>query len=322
MSEQKVQASLAKLRRLVCLSNEQNNPVTSVPTMLLPPEQHFLRSVAQEYYSGEGDIFDGGIWLGGCTDCFSKGLAGREDLPKRVVLHAYDMATAVDGHQHYLQRWGVDRKPGESTLDIIEKHIAAMPCSAQIEFHHGDILHQEYPESIEIMFLDVCKTQSINYGMQQLFSRLIPGKSIIIHQDYIHPWNPYIHATMGYLADFFEPVGAVWFNSMVFLLKKEIPQAVLSKDPYQYASTEEILGYIMKYAEMLKSDAQVTELHLACAIMLYDKGAYEKCFEFLNAVQTRDCFSDEVRNVTEFIMNNMQNTLDVLSKSKKYTGEG
>ena len=92
------------------------------------------------------------------------------------------------------------------------------------------IIRLDYPDKIEIMFLDVCKTPEINFRIQQLFSRMIPGKSVLIQQDYIYENLPYIKITMGYLRDYFEYIGSIGC-SVVFLLKKEIPMNILNINP-------------------------------------------------------------------------------------------
>lgn len=298
-------SNIQTLRQLLHAANAHKTQFTDIPTMLSPQEQYFLYLLAREYYSGEGDIFDGGIFLGGCTNCFARGLSARSNPPQGTVLHTYDIAQVFEGHLSYYQRWGITRQPGDSTADIIKQNIASMPCNENIRFHHGDILNQAYPERIEIMFLDICKTQAVNHGIQKLFSRLLPGKSLIVQQDYIHPWNPYIHATMGYLAEYFEPVGPVWFNSMVFLLKKEIPLDILSIDPYDHAPIETLSAYIMEHAPRMSSTMQITELYLACAVMLYEKGRYDECLALLQRTQPKPCYSDEINNVTTILCQKM-----------------
>ena len=291
------------LRSLVEAANKQRTALAQAPTMILPPEQHFLFLLARDYYSGEGDIFDGGICLGGCTSCFAQGLADREDLPERHLIHAYDQAIVTV--PPFFEKLGVHREFGESTADLITAYIAGMPRNERIRFHCGDILQQEYPERIEIMFLDVCKTQDINFGMQKLFSRLIPGKSVIVHQDYTHPWNPYIHATMGYLDDYFEVIGPVWFNSMVYLLKKEIPEDRLAYDAYANEPVDVLRKYILMQSRRMTHPAQVTELYLAVALMYDDKGAAAQCLDCLQKIQDRPCLTGELEGVVRYLSEKM-----------------
>lgn len=291
--------AVRQLRSLVDAANRKQTVLAKAPTMLLPPEQHFLFLLARDYYSAQGDIFDGGICLGGCTSCFTQGLAGRDDLPNRQMIHAYDQAVVTV--PSFFKKAGINRKLGESTADLIMAYIADMPFSERVKFHCGDILQQEYPESIEIMFLDVCKTQSINLSMQKLFSRLIPGKSVIVQQDYTHPWNPYIHATMGYLDEYFTVIGPVWFNSMVYLLKKEIPQDMLAYDAYTHEPVDVLRKYILMQAGRMAHHAQVTELFLAVALMYYTKGEYVQCMDCIKKIQNWPCFSGELAAVVAYL---------------------
>lgn len=295
--------TVRQLRSLVNVANKQQTELARVPTMLLPPEQHFLFLLARVYYSAEGDIFDGGICLGGCTSCFAQGLADRKDLPQRPMIHAYDQAVVTV--PSFFQRLGIQRELGESTADLIAAYIADMPFNERVSFHCGDILQQEYPESIEIMFLDVCKTQSINLGMQKLFSRLIPGKSVLVQQDYTHPWNPYIHATMGFLDDYFEVIGPVLFSSMVYLLKKEIPLSMLEYDAYAHEPVNVLREYILMQSHRMRHPAQVTELLLAVALMYYAKGAYALCVDCLQKIQGSPCLTGELGAVTSYLCKEM-----------------
>lgn len=299
-----METALSRLQFLAYEANTRPDAPGTIPSMLQPSEKTYLYLIARDYYSGEGDIFDGGICLGGCTDCFARGLANRNDLPDRPLLHAYDQALVTV--PKYFQEWGLERKMGESTLDIIEANIAAMPRPERIVFHHGDILQQPYPEKIEIMFLDVCKNRKINQAMQALFSRLIPGKSIIIQQDYIHPWNPYIHASMGFLDEYFEAVGPVLFSTMVYLLKKAIPEDLLAFDAYEHTPVPTLQQYIMMQAPKLLHPAQISELQLACAVMLYDKGEHSACLELLSRTQSKPCLTGELEAVTERLITKIE----------------
>ena len=58
---------------------------------------------------------------------------------------------------------------------------------------------------------------------RQFFPMLIPGRSIVIQQDYVHPTCPWLAVTMEYLAEYFEPVAYVPGNSMVYAVSKAIP---------------------------------------------------------------------------------------------------
>lgn len=278
---------LQKAKNIVSRANANKQRFVSTPTMLAPEEQMLLYLLAKEYYSGEGAIFDSGICLGGCTESFARGLAARDELPeRRPVIHAYELGIADEDYvtEFIRSNYGESRSKGDSFVDIIQKNIDSMPCRETVRFLPGDILTQPYPEHIEIMFLDVCKTQEINFRMQQQFSKLIPGKSIVIQQDYVHAWHPYIHTTMGYLADYFEPVGHVEYNSFVFLLKKSIPQDVLDVDIYDVAPVDMLEGYLTLYYNYF-GELHRNHLQTALAMMFYEKREYDRCTQTLLALR-------------------------------------
>jgi len=145
---------------------------------------------------------------------------------------------------------------GKDISDLVRKYIARLDGAEKIKLFIGNILEQEYPDNIEIMFLDVCKTPEVNFSMQKLYSRMMPGRSLLIHQDYIHPYLPYIKITMGYLAEYFEYVGSTQMNSAVWLLKKEIPQEILDVDPYTFG-VDEVLRLHNKWNYVFNEEQKV-----------------------------------------------------------------
>lgn len=269
--------------QIVREANAATEKSISTPTMLAPEELRLLYLLARDYYTGEGAIFDSGICLGGCTESLARGLAARTALPPvRPIIWAYELGIADEDYvtEFIRNSFGEVRHKGDSFVDIIEKNIDGMPCRDAIRLFPGDICQQPWPETIEIMFLDVCKTQAINFRMQQLFSRLIPGKSIVIQQDYVHAWHPYIHTTMGYLAEYFEPVGHVNYASFVFRLKKAIPEALLAVDIYDTLPVEQLESCLTHYYAYL-SPLHRNHLEMARAFLLYEKNEYQRGYELL-----------------------------------------
>ncbi len=90
---------LEKVKAIVQVANENWNSVTEIPTMLQPQEQMFLYLLAKDYYSEIGSIFDAGICLGGCTDCFAKGLNDRAGkLKNKDIVYSYELGIADDNY--------------------------------------------------------------------------------------------------------------------------------------------------------------------------------------------------------------------------------
>ena len=298
-----IEQNIKLASEIIARANTNKQKLISTPTMLSPEEQQMLYLLAKDYYTGEGAIFDSGICLGGCTESFARGLAARDSVPPtRPIIYAYELGIADEDYvtEFISNKYNEKRHKGESFVDIIQKNIEAMPCQETIHFLPGDILEQPYPESIEIMFLDVCKTQEINFKMQQLFSRLIPGKSIVIQQDYVHAWHPYIHTTMGYLADYFEPVGHVEYSSFLFLLKKKIPQEILDVDIYSTASVAKLEEYLMRHFSYFEA-LHRNHLETTRAMLFFEKGEKNKCSEILSSVSKQSQLPWDFSNICKHL---------------------
>lgn len=297
-----------KLRQILGEANDAREKLVSVATMLQPQEQRLLYLLAREYYTGKGAIFDGGICLGGCTESFARGLAARDYLPEKdAIIHAYELGIADEDYvtQFIFDAYKMERHKGDSFVDIIEKNIEKMPGKEKIRFYPGDILEKEYPDTFEIMFLDVCKTQKINYAMQLLFNRLIPGESVLIQQDYIHSWHPYIHATLGYLKDYLIPIGIAYYSSFVFLLKKEIPQHVLEVDPYDAFPIEQVNSFITAYYDMFDEKYR-NHMEMVRAMMFFEKGKYWQALEIVNSLKGKGNLPWDFNHTKEYIENNIR----------------
>src|SRR5262249_632953 len=95
----------------------------------------------------------------------------------------------------------------------------------------GDLLTQRWTgERIEILFSDVCKSLGLNsYVVKTFFPCLIPNHSVVIHQDFYHPWHPYIHYSMQFLKPHFEIIDELVGQRRVFLLRERIPTGDLKR---------------------------------------------------------------------------------------------
>ncbi|HKO55275.1 MAG TPA: class I SAM-dependent methyltransferase [Thermoanaerobaculia bacterium] len=214
---------------------------TSVPTMLVPDELRLLHHLSEDYYRGDGVIVDAGSFLGGSTVTLADGL--RRNLRRRrqreeKLIHSFD--------RFEVEEWtrGIyfpeTTRAGESFRDTFECNIA--PYAALIDVHAGDITAQEWNGGpIEILFLDVAKHWTVcDHVTWQFFPHLIPGRSIVVQQDYLyHHWTAWLHVTMEIYADYFEYVCDTEVNSVAFRCTRRIPQSVLRRNTVESLTTEE-----------------------------------------------------------------------------------
>jgi SAM-dependent methyltransferase len=238
-------------------------PCAGVQTMLMDDELRLLNYLADEYYTGEGAIVDAGCFLGGSTLALADGL--RRNLTRRgageeKLIHSYD--------RFEIEGWTIDSyfpqsaQAGESFRPLFDSNIA--PYSGLIEVHPGDILSHTWAGGpIEILFIDVAKHWTVcDWVTWQFFPRLIPGKSVVVQQDYLyHHWVAWIHVTMEFYSDYFEYVCDTGSNSVAFLNTGRIPEDVLREKTVESLTTAEKIElmdraasrFTGKQAELLRS---------------------------------------------------------------------
>jgi len=215
-----------------------------VPTMLVPDELRLLNYLAEEYYAGEGAIVDAGCFLGGSTVALADGL--RRNLRRRgrreeKLIHSYD--------RFEIEGWTVgsffdkSARAGESFKPVYDRNVE--PYAGLVEVHPGDIrLHPWAGGPVEILFIDVAKHWRVcDWVTWQFFPRLIPGRSLVVQQDYLfHHWVAWIHVTMEFYSEYFEYVCDTGVNSVVFRNTKRIPEGVLRERTVESLSTAEKAG--------------------------------------------------------------------------------
>lgn len=213
---------------------------TKVPTMLLPEELRLLNYLAQDVYRGDGAIVDAGSFLGGSTVALAEGLRRnrRWTATGGKPIHSYD--------RFEVEAWtrGVyfpeDVAAGSSFREQFDRNIA--PYADLVEVHAGDVQgHAWRGGPIEILFIDVAKHWTVSdWVTWQFFPHLIPGRSLVVQQDYLyHHWVAWLHVTMELYADYFEYVCDTEVNSAVFLNTKPIPPSVLRRHSVESLTRDE-----------------------------------------------------------------------------------
>ena len=218
--------------------------------MLGREEEALLVVLARDAYEGLGEIIDAGAFLGSSSYCLAKGLAANPRIRGRAGrLHAYDLFT-VWHEQGQTDRFvanelkrGFDIKvdEGESTLPIYMRNLGEL--GSLVRVYAGDITEARWSgRPIELFFIDICKTLPIwRHLLTDFYPSLIPGASIVVHQDYHHPLLPYIHVVQEWLSSYFEIVEEKAHDSAAFFLKDRIPDRVLAQAAqYDFSVSQEL----------------------------------------------------------------------------------
>jgi len=210
-------------------------------TMLLKTEQQLLHGLARDHFRNEGVIVDAGCFLGGSTLALASGLRANPRFqanPRRDVVHSYDLFT--------VEPWTIgvyfpeDTPKTMSFEPVFRGNIA--PFADLVAVHPGDVTKAPVPDGpIEILFVDLAKHWTVSdYVVRAFFPRLVPGRSIVIQQDYLyHEWNGWLPVTMEYFRDSFEMIDHTERNSVVFLYTQPPPEG-FSRDVIQGLSRGEM----------------------------------------------------------------------------------
>jgi SAM-dependent methyltransferase len=224
--------------------------VSDVPTMLVPDELRLLHYLAEERYTGDGAIVDAGCFLGGSTVALADGLRRnlrQRGTPEAKLIHSYD--------KFEVEEWTIGpffpegTTPGETFRPQFDRTIA--PYADLVTVHAGDVRDFGWSGGpIELLFIDIAKHWTVSdWVTWQFFPNLIPGKSLVIQQDYLyHHWVGWLHVTMEYYADYFQYVCDTGVNSVVFLNTRPIPAGVLREHTVESLTTAEKIALMDRAA--------------------------------------------------------------------------
>ncbi|CAN5276966.1 hypothetical protein BH23VER1_BH23VER1_20010 [soil metagenome] len=262
------------------------------PTMLADDELALLYWLGSEYWRGEGEIIDAGCFLGGSTFALASGAKANPHVPetaKNGRVHTYDLfiVDSFEGHEGYLSAFP-DVREGESFSHVFERFQA--PHREVIDLHEGDVTKTTWPDEkdIEILFIDLAKTAEINdFVVKTYFPRLVPGKSVVIQQDYLFCDLPWIHITMEILRDYFRIIDDVPWASRVYLLEKPIPQEVIDGFDYRSIPFEKKLALFEQAQVTVKGTQWEGQLHLAKTRLHIMEGHADKAPAMIAEVFTK-----------------------------------
>lgn len=205
-------------------------------------------ALARHIYEGWGEIVDAGALIGASAKLLAAGVRDNPRITEKAGrIQVYDLfEDAVDGpvatqigdilrardgdpaaprSTNLLTRL-LDRAKGKQTFDfqpIFDQEVAELRDYLQV--FRGDITSQ-YPAGdspVELLSIDVAKSPDLMLAVaNNFFPRLVPGKSRIVHQDYIFVFQPWLLIFMELLSDYFEKEFDTYCCSTVFRLTRAI----------------------------------------------------------------------------------------------------
>ncbi len=186
----------------------------AVPTMLTPEEGRLYHWLGRRV-QGDGVAVDLGAYAGGSAARLLSGLARSG---RGFHVHSYDRFRSS---RAFWARYMPDEPlPGTDDADLlplVRRHLA--PWDGHVTLHVGDIAEMHWTGGpIDILSVDAAKGSAMaDHIAAEFFPALVPGRSILVQQDYLMAVQPWICAQMVRLRDCFLPLVHVPKVALVFL---------------------------------------------------------------------------------------------------------
>lgn len=199
-------------------------PALQVPSMLTLAEARLYHWLGRQA-EGCGAVVDLGAFAGGSA---ARLLSGLMLGPSTARLYAYDRFTADPRvRAAFLYPAGVAKTDDPDILPLVQRHLARW--QDRVSLIRGEIADQEWHRApVEILAVDAAKSTKLNdHIAAQFYRHLVPGRSVLIHQDFLQITQPWLAVQMLALTRFFTPVAFTGPDCVVFECRKKLnPGAV------------------------------------------------------------------------------------------------
>lgn len=218
----------------------------TVPSMLSYEESQLYHWVGT-HAQGFGATVDLGAFAGGSAARLLSGLA-ISGVAHHV--HAYDRFTAdAKARAKHLTPGGVALTNEEDIMPLAASLLR--PWAGQFTLHRGDIYAQFWSDDpIETLAIDAGKTTILtDHIAASFFPALVPGRSIVIHQDFLHAKQPWLCAQMQSLAAHFVPLAHVAQDCVVFLYTTAVTLEALEAATTVGMTDDQLIAAVRAAAE-------------------------------------------------------------------------
>lgn len=234
--------------------------IGQLDALLHPEERKLMAWMANNIYTGEGEIVDAGAFLGGSAACFAHGLDRNSNVQRKSGrIHSYDLFRKGNWLPAAVASWDA-RSEGQSTIDLFHDQLSDF--EHMVAVYPGDITRRVWSSGeIEFLMLDCSKTENLNdHCMRMFMPSMIPGRSFLIHQDYAIKSSMYwLHSTMYLLKDYFDHLVTVKFGgTTLFRCKERIaPETIERVIAMQNENPDALFNDAVTYAKDIGDDKLV-----------------------------------------------------------------
>jgi hypothetical protein len=186
----------------------------AVPSMLKPAESQLYHWLGRTV-GGDGATVDLGSYAGGSA---ARLLSGLELSGHDYHLHGYDHFRSSRAFwEKFLPDEPVPDHDNADIMPIARRHLS--PWADHVTLHKGEIAETRWTGGpVEILAVDAAKGAAVaDHIAAEFFPALVPGRSVVVQQDYLISVQPWLCAQMVMLADCFRPLALVARDCVVFL---------------------------------------------------------------------------------------------------------
>lgn len=206
------------------VSEADLGPAARVPTMLTLEEGQLYHWLGRRV-AGDGATVDLGAYAGGSAARLLSGLA----LSGRGFhVHSYDRFRSSRAFwAKFMPEEPLPEADEADLLPVVRRNLA--PWQDKVTLHVGDIGDQRWSGGpVEILSVDAAKGAVMaDHVAREFFPSLVPGRSILVQQDYLMSVQPWLCAQMVCLRDQFLPLAHVPKVGLVFLCVAPVTPAAL-----------------------------------------------------------------------------------------------
>jgi hypothetical protein len=258
---------------------------TGIPTMLSKLERRLLYSLGRDY-GGEGAIVDAGSFLGGSTAALLAGVRDRPEPWTGPPVASYDLFQL---DEYMVPKFFADDRSlqlGDSFRARFDANVARFDVPHVV--HEGDITKLGWSGGpIDVLFLDVLKSWEINDAvLRDFFPSLVPGRSVIVHQDYGWGDTPWIPVTVELMRESLVLLDWMEWGTHVFFVAEKLPAGLLERGVADLDLDTKV--HLLEDAAKHAEGWVLGMLEISRALLLADRDGRDAALAELEAIRARN----------------------------------
>jgi hypothetical protein len=214
--------------------------------MSRPMERTMLSWLAEVLYTGAGEVVELGAFIGASSASLGSGLARNAKVADKAGrIHVFDRFVGEFEAQWIREKTKMQVGADHDFFHLYKKQTAAV--SEYLTINRGNFLDSTWSKPIEIMYVDLAKNGVLtDKVVHDYFPHLMPGRSVVIMQDYLGHTLCYNSVLAEVFADYFERAGDTGRANVLFVNTKPIPADLLRSFRWDDIPLEMKAEYLMQ----------------------------------------------------------------------------